>query len=175
MNTDYLRLLLDFHDWARDRVLEAVEALSPEQYERPLGNSFPSVRDTLNHLYNAEWVWYSRWNGVSPTSFPPGGEMPDLRTLRERWTELEGKVRTFLANCGQAELNRVIEYRLMSGTPGASPLWQMVAHLVNHGTYHRGQVTTMLRQLGVAAPRGTDMITFFREQVGTGQPMETVR
>ena len=61
------------------------------------------------------------------------------------------------------ELDRVIEYRLMSGKAGASPLWQLVAHLVNHATYHRGQVTTMLRQLGVPAPKSTDMITFFRE------------
>lgn len=163
MNTDYLRHLIDFHYWSRDRMLAAVESLSAEQYERPLGNSFSSVRDTLNHLYNAEWVWYSRWNGVSPTAFPPDHERPDLETLREHWRETEGKVRTFLAKCGQAELDRVHEYRLMNGKAGAAPLWQMVAHLVNHATYHRGQVTTMLRQLGGASPQSTDMITYFRE------------
>ena len=164
MTPDYLANLIDFHYWSRDRTLAAVDALSPEQYERPLGNSFASVRDTLNHLYNAEWVWYSRWIGESPTTFPQDIERPDLRTLREHWNLQERKVRAFLAKCGQAELDRVHQYRLMNGTEGTAALWQMVAHLVNHATYHRGQVTTMLRQLGGRAPQSTDMTTFFREQ-----------
>jgi uncharacterized damage-inducible protein DinB len=163
MNTDYLRHLIEFHYWARDRMLAAVDPLSTEQYEKSLGNSFTSVRDTVNHLYQAEWVWYSRWMGESPTAFPAGELTPDLQSLRARWTELEGNLRAFLAKCGQPELDRVHEYRLMSGKAGASPLWQMVAHLVNHATYHRGQVTTMLRQLGATVPPSTDMITFFRE------------
>lgn len=166
MNREYLRLLVDFHYWARDRVFRAVEALTPEQYERPMGNSFASMRDTLNHIYLAEWIWYSRWNGVSPTAFP-ADEIPDLATLRTRWTEMEGKVRAFLDKGGGAGLERVFEYRLMSGKEAASPLWQMVAHVVNHATYHRGQVTTLLRQLGAAPAQSTDMITFFREQAAT--------
>jgi uncharacterized damage-inducible protein DinB len=164
MNSDYLRLLLGFHYWARDRVMAAVEPLTPEQYARPLGSSFSSIRDTLNHIYNAEWIWYSRWNGTSPTSFPKE-EMPDLATLRARWSEMEGNVRAYIDNAGESGLNRIIEYRLMSGKEGASPLWQMVAHVVNHASYHRGQVTTMLRQLGAVAPQSQDMITFFREVV----------
>jgi len=163
MNSDYLRLLIDFHYWARDRALGAVELLTPEQYARPMGSSFSSIRDTLNHIYLAEWIWYSRWNGVSPTSFP-SDEIPDLATLRSKWSELEGKVRAYLDAAGESGMDRVIEYRLMSGTPGASPLWQMVAHVVNHATYHRGQVTTLLRQHNAVPAKSTDMITFFREQ-----------
>ena len=162
MNSDYLRLLIGFHYWARDRVMTAVESLTPEQYARPLGSSFSSIRDTLNHIYQAEWIWYSRWNGVSPTSFPKE-EMPDLATLRAKWSELEGNVRAYIDTAGDSGLDRVIEYRLMSGKEGASPLWQMVAHVVNHASYHRGQVTTLLRQLGAVAPQSTDMITYFRE------------
>ena len=142
MTTDYLRVLLGFHYWARDRVLRATEALTAEDYMRPMGNSFPSIRDTLNHIYLAEWIWYSRWNGVSPSSFPTE-ELPDLATLRSRWSDMEGKVRAYVDAAGDAGLNRVIEYRLMSGKEAASPLWQMVVHVVNHATYHRGQVTTM--------------------------------
>jgi uncharacterized damage-inducible protein DinB len=164
MNPEYLHHLIDFHYWARDRMLAALDALSPEQYERPLGNSFASVRDTVNHLYQAEWVWYSRWIGESPTAFPPSELTPDIQTLRDRWTELEGKLRAYLGKCGQDELDRVHHYRLLSGKEGASPLWQMAAHLVNHATYHRGQVTTMVRQLGASAPPSTDMVTFFRER-----------
>ena len=162
MTSDYLNHLLGFHYWARDRVFAAVGTLDQEQYARPMGSSFTSIRDTLNHVYHAEWIWCERWNGVSPTSFPTE-EMPDLSALRGRWSELEGKVRQYLGNAGESGINRVISYRLMSGKEGASPLWQMVAHVVNHATYHRGQVTTMLRQLGAAPAQSTDMITYFRE------------
>ena len=162
MNAEYLHLLIDFHYWARDRALSAVEMLTAEQYAKPMGSSFSSIRDTLNHIYGAEWIWYSRWNGVSPTSFPTD-ELPDLATLRVKWSELEGKVRALIDAAGEEGMNRVIEYRLMSGKEGASPLWQMVAHVVNHASYHRGQVTTMLRQLGAVAPQSQDMITYFRE------------
>jgi len=169
MTNDYLRLLLDFHYWARDRVLTATEALAADDYVRPMGNSFPSIRDTLNHIYLAEWIWYTRWNGVSPTAFPTG-ELPDLATLRSRWSDMEGKVRAFIDAAGETGLNRVIEYRLMSGKPGASPLWQMVVHVVNHATYHRGQVTTLLRQLGAVPAPSTDLITYFREVMPVNAP-----
>lgn len=164
MNTEYLQLLVDFHYWARDRMLVAAEALTPEQYARPMGSSFTSVRETLNHIYQAEWIWYSRWNGVSPTAFPSPDDLPDLAALRGQWTGLERNLRAYLQNGGASGLAKVIDYRLMSGKEGASPLWQMVAHVVNHATYHRGQVTTMLRQLGATPAQSTDMITFFRER-----------
>ncbi len=162
MNPDFIRQILDFHYWARDRVMRATEALSAEQYVRPMGNSFSSIRDTLNHVYYAEWVWYSRWNGVSPTAFP-SDDIPDLAALRLLWSGMEGKVRAYVTGASATDLQRVIPYRLMSGAEGASPLWQMVVHVVNHATYHRGQVTTMLRQLGAAPAPSTDMITYFRE------------
>lgn len=162
MDRQYLSDLLDFHYWARDRVLAAVAVLTPEQYARPMGSSFASVRDTLNHIYQAEWISYSRWHGESPASF--GATIPDLESLASRWRDLEREVRAFLAAQGADGLRAVIAYRLMSGKEGASPLWQMVAHVVNHATYHRGQVVTLLRQLGVTPAQGTDMITFFRER-----------
>lgn len=162
MNTDYVLHLVNFHYWARDRVLAAAELLAVEQYGRPMGNSFASIRDTLNHVYHADWIWCERWNGISPTAFPQD-DIPDVAALRDRWSQLERKVRALLSDTGEAGLNRVIEYRLMSGKAFASPLWQIVAHVVNHGSYHRGQVTTMLRQLGAAPAQGTDMITYFRE------------
>ena len=167
MTRDYLLVLVDFHYWARDRALAAADALAPEQYVRPMGSSFSSIRDTLNHIYEAEWIWYSRWTGISPTA-GPSDPLPDVATLRARWSGLESNVRAFLDAAGDAGLSRVYEYRLLSGKEGSSPLWQMVAHVVNHATYHRGQVTTLLRQLGATAPKSTDMITFFRERAAAG-------
>jgi uncharacterized damage-inducible protein DinB len=159
-----LETLLDYHYWARDRMLAAVEPLTPEQFTRNLGNSFPSVRDTLVHLFSADWVWCSRWEGASPQAMLDPAAFPDFASLRAAWTDHERKVRAILAQLGEQGIARVIEYRMFTGVAQAQPFWQLLQHLVNHGSYHRGQITTMLRQLGAAPPTSVDLISFYRER-----------
>jgi uncharacterized damage-inducible protein DinB len=163
MNPDDLRRLLDYHYWARDRVLDAVAPLSPDLFTRDMGNSFRSIRDTLVHAYSAECIWYSRWNGESPSAMLSPEAFPDVTSLRQAWLEHERKVRALFAPLDNAGIARVIEYRAMSGQVSASVLWHMLQHVVNHATYHRGQVTTMIRQLGAVPPKSMDLITFYRE------------
>ena len=164
MTLQDLRLLLDYHYWARDRVLDAVESLSHDQFTRDMGSSFRSIRDTLAHLYFAEWAWYSRWQGDSPTSQLPADMFPDLATIRALWRDQEAKMRALLDTLDEAGINRRMEYKLLSGTPGASVFWHMLQHVVNHASYHRGQITTMLRQLGATPPKAMDLIAFYRER-----------
>ena len=166
MNLRDLQVLLAYHYWARDRLLDAAAALSAERFTKDLGSSFKSVRDTLANIYFAEWVWYSRWLGNSPTAALPADMFPNVGTLRRAWNEHEGKVRAFVDGLGEDGLSRVIEYQLINGQPGASVVWHMVQHVVNHASYHRGQVTTMLRQLGASPPKSMDLIAFYREQGG---------
>jgi uncharacterized damage-inducible protein DinB len=144
-------------------MLAAIEPLSHEQYTRDMGSSFRSVRETVVHIYAAEWIWFRRWQGESPTSLLSSEQFPDLPAIRDAWRLLETDVRAHLASLGDAGIERITEYRFMNGQPGATPFWQMLQHVVNHGTYHRGQVTTMLRQLGVAPPKSLDLIAFYRE------------
>jgi uncharacterized damage-inducible protein DinB len=164
MNLQDLSTLVDYHYWARDRMLDAVAALTPEQYTKDLGNSFKSVRDTVAHTYLAEWVWHSRWTGTSPTSFLPLDQFSDVPTIRRVWADHEMKMRAFLDAQGRAGLDRTLEYQLMNGQPSQSVFWHMLQHVINHATYHRGQVTTMLRQLGAAPPKSQDLIVFYRER-----------
>ncbi len=164
MTLSDLTLLLDYHYWARDRVLDAAAGLSPDQFTEDMGSSFRSVRDTLAHLYGAEWVWHSRWLGVSPLALPDAAELGDVDTVRTRWMALEEQVRGFAAALGDEGLNRPFEYKTLAGKPGRSLFWQMVQHIVNHGSYHRGQVTTMLRQLGAPPAKSMDLIQFHRER-----------
>jgi uncharacterized damage-inducible protein DinB len=159
-----LYTLVEFHYWARDRMLDAVDGLTSDQYARDLGSSFRSVRDTVVHIYAAEWIWYMRWIGTSPSALVTVDQFPDIAAIRNAWTELEGKVRAFVSALDEDGVTRVIPYTLLSGVSSASPFWQMVQHVVNHASYHRGQVTTMLRQLGAAPGKSCDMITFYRER-----------
>jgi len=162
MTLQDLRTMLDYHYWARDRLLDALQAVAPEQLKRDLGSSFKSIHETIVHTYSAEWAWHSRWQGTSPTALLPADQFPDLAAVRDAWTELEAKLRAFVDGLGESGIERVFEYKLLSGQAGATPFWQMLQHVVNHASYHRGQVTTMLRQLGAAPAKPMDMIAFYR-------------
>lgn len=152
--------LYDFNDWANRRVLDSCATLTPEQFTQNLGSSFPSVRDTLGHIMGAEWVWLERWNGRSPSSLPPGSEFNDLAALRARWEALGAELLDFVREVTASELDQVIAYRNFKGNTFSYPLSAMLQHLVNHGSYHRGQIAAMLRQLG-AKPLSTDLLRYY--------------
>ena len=166
MNLQDLRTLLDYHYWGRDRLLEELDTLTPEQFTRNLGGSFGSIRDTVAHIQGADQIWFERWTGGKPTALPSPDRFPDVASVKAAWSELEQKTRAFVEQLGEAGVNRVLEFRLLNGSPGASPMWQMLYHVVNHATYHRGQVTTLIRQVG-GKPVGSDAIQFFRSQQPT--------
>jgi len=163
MNLTDLETLVEFHYWATGRVLDAVEPLSADEFTRDLGNSFPSVRDTLGHLYAADWIWCSRWEGEPLAALPDPKTFPDLASIRQAWDAHERRLRGVLKHFGEIGVDQPIEY-VRDGVRWAQPFWQSFQHLVNHGTYHRGQVITMLRQLGVTTVPSTDLIAFYREQ-----------
>jgi uncharacterized damage-inducible protein DinB len=163
MNLEDFRLLYDFNAWANNRTLDSCAALSPEQLTRDLGSSFKSVRDTLAHIYGAEWVWLERWHGRVPAGLPSAADFPDLETLRRRFSDIDRNLVDYVASLTADDLIRVLTIKTSSGATFSQPLWQMLQHLANHGSYHRGQVATMLRQLGAKAT-GTDLIGFYRER-----------
>jgi len=147
-----LRELFVYNYWARDRQLEACAVLSQEQLQDPTGSSFPSLRDTLAHLLGAEWVWLERCRGHSPRSLPASNQFPTLASIAERWRTVEQDVWSFLAELHEEALAHAVTYVGLTGKTWTYPLWRVLLHLVNHQSYHRGQVTMQLRQLGVAPP-----------------------
>ena len=163
MSPTEIQQLFDYNAWANQRSLAAAEKLTPEQFIKPLGSSFSSVRDTLAHIYGAEWIWLKRFQGHSPAALPDVNQFHDLAALRERWIEHEVELLGFVRGLTQSDLDREMEYKTLKFGVYRNPLWQSMQHVVNHGTYHRGQVTTMLRQLG-AQPVLTDLKHFYRER-----------
>jgi uncharacterized damage-inducible protein DinB len=160
---DEIRELYEYNRWANGRILDAAAALSPEQFSQDLGSSFASVRGTLAHILTAEWVWLARWRGTSPTGPPSSWDLSTFEALRDRWREVERDQQAFIDGLTEEAVRQTIAYRDTQGTGFANPLWQMLRHVVNHSTYHRGQVVTMLRQVG-AEPVSTDLIRFYRER-----------
>ncbi len=163
MNRQDIVTLYDYNAWANARVLGAVEPLAPEAFLRDLKNSFSSVRDTLAHILGAEWIWLRRWHGESPSQILSATDFPDLPSLKDRYAAVEKERHVFLEGLSEERLAQPFQYKDMAGKAHSLLLIQSLQHLVNHGTYHRGQITTMLRQLG-ATPVSTDMSRFYLER-----------
>jgi len=147
-----LHELFDHSYWARDRQLAACAALDGADFARPMGNSFPSVRETLAHLVWAEWLWLGRWEGRSPRAMSLEAELPTLDAVVERWRAVERDVRRYLSEAAEEALPLPLTYVNSRGETWTYPLWRTMMHLLIHQASHRGQITTMLRQLGVSAP-----------------------
>ena len=163
MDTSTIRRLYDYDRWANTRTLEAASKLASEQFLKDLGSSHRSIRNTLVHILSGERTWLTRWKGSSPQNMLDPERFPAVEALRAGWAELEKELRAFLDSLSDERLRAAVSYKNLEGKSFAHPLWEQMAHVVNHGTYHRGQVTTMLRQLG-AEPVATDLSVFFREQ-----------
>jgi uncharacterized damage-inducible protein DinB len=167
MHVRDLHSLYEFNSWANTRTLQSVESLSPADYARDLGSSHGGVHGTLVHTMGAEDIWLKRWQGESPARFYSAADFPTFKEVRERWAALDASLLTFVRYlAADADAQRIVDYRDLKGNPYSQPLWQLMQHLVNHSTYHRGQVVTMLRQLG-ATPASTDLVAFYRLHPGT--------
>ena len=157
-----LRELFDYNRWATSRLLDCCHPLTHEEFVRPMGGSFASLRDTLVHAMGAEWIWLQRWNGASPPGFPVGWDVETVAAVEARWQALWTEQAEFLAGLHDADTAALVRYHNVAGTTFEAPLWQLMRHVVNHATYHRGQVTLLLRQLGHEAI-GTDLVLYHRE------------
>ena len=160
MNKQDILTLFEYNRWATGRTLDAAEKLDAEAFVKDLRNSFPSVRDTLTHILNAEWAWLKRWKGESPSTWASPAEFPTVASLRKRLGEIDCEREGFLKGLSEQQIAEPFLYKDMQGNPHRLPMIFTMQHVANHSTYHRGQITTMLRQLGAAAV-STDMSRFY--------------
>lgn len=159
MLTDYFATLYDYNYWANGRILDAAEHFSEAQLNTPTQNGHGSLRGTLVHILGAEWMWLSRWQRVSPTATLREDDFPTLEAIYNRWRLEEQEMRAFLATLREEDLAGVVQYTNTKGQVYAAPLWQMMAHLVNHGTQHRSEMAVMLTELG-RSPGDLDLLVF---------------
>jgi uncharacterized damage-inducible protein DinB len=162
LTKEALGRLLDYTVWANHRVMRAAATLTERQWKKDMKSSHGGVRGTLTHTMGAEWIWLERWKGTSPPRGIDEGEFPTIMALRDRWTAIEEHRASWFANLPEDGPARVLPYKTLDGRAFESPLWQLVQHAVNHSTYHRGQVITMLRQLD-AKTVSTDMMLWDRD------------
>jgi uncharacterized damage-inducible protein DinB len=153
--------LYKYNRWANSAIFKTVANLNPEQFNQNLGGSFPSVRETLIHMMGADWVWLMRWKGESPPGLLSAADFPTLNSIKTKWGDIETEQIEFVGKVTDLSLKAPLRYKNLKGEPFEYPLGRTMQHLVNHGSYHRGQVTNFLRQLG-AQPVSTDFIVYLK-------------
>jgi len=153
------RQQFDYHHWAGDQVFDALAALSAAQLDAPWGGSFGTGRALLRHVVGAERLWVDRWTGTSLKSIPEFPAGHGGRDFRDEWQRVKQDQQRFMASLTPAQLAGKLTYTNTKGETWTYPFAELLRHVVNHGTYHRGQITQLLRDRGLAAP-GTDYLVF---------------
>jgi uncharacterized damage-inducible protein DinB len=154
--TDTFASLVGYTRWADWTLLTAVAELTPAQYTLELGGSFPSLQSTVAHMAGAAKLWSLRLAGEPYGGLSPVAEIPDVATALARLGEAYA-VFEQVAPEWQATKTGMFTYRNIAGVETTKVKWQIFRHIVNHGTYHRGQIANMLRQLGIKPPT-TDLL-----------------
>ena len=167
MSLELIRGLYDYHRWANHRLFDVAAALGEDLASRDVGKqfSFPTIKRMFGHLYGADWIWLTRWKGVSPTKLP-GAEFLTLAAIRAPWDDLEREQQAFVEALGPADLERVIEYKNTEGTKSFRlTLWPLLQHVPNHATHHRSEIATMLTMLS-GSPPDTGINTYLLQKAG---------
>ncbi len=141
--------LLAFNDWATRLLHEAVAKLSSAEWTREVGGSFGTIQGTVAHMVGAEWIWLERWKGTSP---PEWIREPEAPALASHWEVMAAERGRWMASRSAEDVAGVISYRRLDGESGSTRLNVLVHHVVNHSTYHRGQVIASLRDLKKTPP-----------------------
>ena len=149
-----LQLHIRYSNWASRVLMDAVRALPVPELAKPTGISHHSILGTMAHLHFADWIWYTR---VAEQIEKPAETM---EAIEREWPGLQERWERFCDALSDADLSRAISYRSIRGYDGVATVEQIVMHLVNHGTLHRGQVMGMIRQLGITPP-GTDLLHYY--------------
>lgn len=157
------RQLLLYTLWADRICLKAVEQVRPDDLVRDAGTSFGSLLGTLSHILVAQRLWLARFEGKTLERLPRESDFPTLEALSAGWAETSAELGFFLASLAEEQVHSEIGWTSTEGHDHRCPLWQPLLHLVNHSTYHRGQVISLLRQMGYNAP-ATDLIYFLIDQ-----------
>jgi len=145
-----------YDHWATARFVERLEREPGDTLDRPATSSFPSLRGTLLHIRDAQAAWLARLHG-QPVRWPA----EELTTLASVMAHA-ARFRDHVTALPMEDLLRVCAYKDLKGTSYSQPAWQMIMHCINHSSYHRGQVVTQMRELGLEDIPRTDLVHFQR-------------
>jgi len=162
VSADTLRNHLAYSAWASRRLVAAAAELPPADLMRDFQTADHSVLGTLVHVFAADRIWLARLTGAPVTAFVTDADH-SMSVLQNDWPELQGRWQGWASLLTDERAQAMHDYKDMKGNAYRQPIWQIVLHVVNHGTHHRGQVSGFLRTLG-RTPPPLDLMFYYREQ-----------
>ncbi len=159
MNQSYIDYA-NYNIWANNRLINDLKKLAPELLTRQIVGSFPSIRATISHIWKAEIGWLSRLTGNGWESSKVTNFSGSYDELFKAWQKTSEEFKNFVKN---AELEKEIQFE-QKGENFSIPSREIIQTVFNHGSYHRGQVVMMMRQLGISNISQTDYIEWIREK-----------
>ncbi|MEK6677020.1 MAG: DinB family protein [Planctomycetota bacterium] len=150
--------------WANEALLQSAASHTDEQLDRAFDMGVGSLRRTLIHIYNGEFVWLQRWQGKAETKWPSEDEKTSVVELGDRFRQNAEACVTFLCTTQPGDFSRVIVYRDSKGRLFQASLIDMILQGFAHSTHHRAQAVNMIRRLGGTPPE-LDYMVWVRKPV----------
>jgi uncharacterized damage-inducible protein DinB len=143
-NAAQLRKLVAYNQWANEKILRAIDGMTPAELAQPVDAYMGSLARNLQHILLATRVWLARWKGEVPPALSEAvtGPWPDAYAVTH------ADFRRFVDPLTDADADRIVQYKDSKGNPFALPLDQLITHVVNHGTHHRAETGLLLERRG---------------------------
>jgi len=161
MTQKYFLQLAEYNVWANDTVHSWFEGISEEQWNKPLVSSFESIADTALHVAGAETAWLDRLNNVESPVWLPSVFKGNKNEAIGKWKMASAGLKFFVENFDETKMEKRLHFKRVNGTAYEMPYYQVFSHVFNHSSYHRGQLVTLLRQVGFTGLSSTDITVFF--------------
>ncbi|HEY0059155.1 MAG TPA: DinB family protein [Flavisolibacter sp.] len=161
---ELLQQFSEYHVWANGLMLQTILQLPEATHTKEVNSSFPSLYKTVVHQWDAESIWWQRMKLEEQVQVPGLTFRGDLAAAGENWQKQSRQWSEWIAATQEYQLQHEFIYRNSKKEQFKQPVYQVLLHLFNHGTYHRGQLVTILRQLGVDALPSTDFIGWTRKK-----------
>jgi uncharacterized damage-inducible protein DinB len=152
-----------FNAWANQTITDAILEMDEHLHQQIVKSSFPNLYATVLHMWDAESIWWQRMEGHTQMLIPSKEFNPNMKEAVNGLLNQSREWSSWMNGVTEEQLLRNFDYRNMKGESFTSGVWQVVHHLFNHGTYHRGQLVTMMRELGVTQIPATDFIHWYRK------------
>ncbi|MCW3114269.1 MAG: hypothetical protein JWR18_2665 [Segetibacter sp.] len=151
-----------YHIWANEKIIATVKQLPPDQIDQTVESSFSTLHLNFIHLWESEYFWYQRLLLAENIVSPATDKTLSIDFICNEWLQQSTQIEQFIIKSKEANLTHVFAYMTTKKQQFKQPVYQVLLHIFNHATYHRGQIVTMLRQLGVKKIPATDFIVWSR-------------
>lgn len=159
---DYIHTITAYSWWAQRKIWQCILTVSDEDFVRPIDYSVGSLHQQVVHVLWAEDVWYARIHAL-PRPDHSYLTLPTRQDVRAAWDDVEDRWQAYVAALTPLELERIVTFTRTSGEQVSLPVWQIIAHMVNHGTDHRGQMLRIIHDMG-GETFEQDLFFYLREQ-----------